>query len=266
MEKLRSPQVCAALVMILWLATLIAFWGMAAAGRGAIQGDTSCTSKDIENKGIQLEMTSKAEKALKVLNAPGKEACIQRSVMAQVHADYIFIPGYSLLTLALFLFVGSMRKTPAWFWGFLAAGLLLAAVMAFGDVRENFELERIVHAAGGSEPRVDLIQARLPALQHYAFLKMSALALSAVLLSVLWTPRPLPPVVWVLRLFGFAAAGLFVAGMAMALKERPEGTSPEAWQLAFRGMVVFFFFWLSALVHAVAVAVGPEPLVGDTRS
>lgn len=264
MEKLRSPKVCAALVMILWLATLVAFWGMTAAGRAAIAGDASCSPQDIQNKSLQLEMVSSAKQALEVLNVSGKEPCIRRSVAAQVRADYLFIPGYSLLGLALFLFAGSLRNARAWTWALLAIGLLLAAVMAFGDVRENLELERIVDAAGQNPPREDLIQPRLLPLQQFAFLKMGAVALAAFLLGALWRSRSGSWLVWAPRLLGIMAGALFVG--AMVVSQQPGETRPEDWELAALGMMVFSLFAFAALVHALAVAITVEPLEGDTRT
>jgi hypothetical protein len=301
MEKLRSPKVCAALVMIAWLATLVSSWGMEAAGRNAIarEGsrrtkalkmagrmvvlqDIGCFPSDIKSKGVQLEMASCAEAALSYLGRklhapvrPGslagrRSACIQRGVAAQVRADYVFIPAYSLLILALFLFIGSMRTEPAWFWVLLVAGLLLAAIMAFGDVRENLQLEGIINAAGQDPPGEHLNEAPLVPLQHYAFLKMSALALSAVLLSIFWTRRPLRVVVWLLRLSGFTAAVLFGAGMAMSRSDWLEGAISAAWkvapwQLASWGMEAFVAFCLFGLLVAVAVAIHPESLERGTR-
>lgn len=260
MGKLRSPKICAALVIIAFAATLIANWGMGSALRKAAKNDGHCkVEDDLKNPGLRLEMAGDVDKALAVLGDGGdtaKVTCIRHAVAKQIDADYLFIPAYSLLTLALFLFVRSLWGAPKWSWVLLAAGLSLAAIIVYGDVRENLQIEQIIKLAERMPETKELIRDRLLYLQHFTFIKMSALALSAVLLSVFWRSRSARCWACVPRFLGLCAAALFVIAMALSLRGDP--VCPEPWRIAFYGMVGFFFFWLTGLIHAVAVVVDPN--------
>jgi len=247
MHRLRSPKVCASLVMIAWLASLIALWGMTSAGSAAIK-DGSCNSKDLQNKGLQLEMADSPAKALPVLNGDSKKAgCIRAGVAAQVEADYLFIPAYSALSLALFLFVRAIRLASRGEEGtvLLILAVLLVLAMVGGDVTENRQLTPIIELAGKAQPPENLIGERLPLLRAASYVKMGALALAAAILGALWTSASGSRLVWLPRLLGLATAALFLSGMI-----------GESWQLAAAGMAAFAAFGIAGLIHAIAVAVG----------
>ncbi|HEV8579169.1 MAG TPA: hypothetical protein VGX68_08800 [Thermoanaerobaculia bacterium] len=258
MAELRSPKVCAALVMIGWLASLIAFWGMTVAGRDAVAGDKSCGAKDLQSRGVRLEMAATAPKALDVLNhEPAKAACIRRGAAAQVKADYLFIPAYSLLALSLFLFVRALREELSGRMSVLqkvlpAAGVLLVLAMLIGDVVENLHLTEVIRFAGLKPPEEAGIAGQLPALRAASSVKFAALALSAGLLGVLWSSKTGSALVWVPRLIGLAAAAVFLYGLIRGEWE------PVSW-----GMTVFAALGLAALIHAVAVATDPEQVLAS---
>jgi hypothetical protein len=125
-------------------------------------------------------------------------------------------------------------------------GLLLALTMFVGDVLENRSLTAMI----------DLVKSglRIPdelftALRYAGDVKWGALAASALLLALLWKSRLFPRLVWVLRLLGLAAAALLVTGLVRS-----------DWQIANWGIFTVSAFWLTALVHAVAIAVEPESI------
>jgi hypothetical protein len=255
MKRLRSPKVCAALVMIAWLASLFSFWGMSAAGAEAIGTDTSCSVSDLDGVGVRLEMASQRDEVLAILGgeppSPAKADCIRRGEAAAVRADTFFLISYSLLTLTLFLFVRALRASsarPALLGILLTLGVLLALTMAIGDLVENHHLTELIRLAGQEPP--GSFAGHLPDLRIAAYVKMGALALSAALLGALWSSRS--RWVWLLRLLAFGAAAVFTYGMVN-----------EDWQIAVRGMGVFAAFALAALIHAIAVAVDREAYPGS---
>lgn len=285
MSWFRSPKFCAALVLIAWLASLIAVWGMAAAGHGAVAGDKACLPGDLKGLALQLELVSSPDEALQVLTGkalagscnpcqkvpwlcgaqqaraaaeekPGRAACIRKGLAAQTTADFLFIPAYSALSLALFLFIATFwdaasprQHRPLLSWTILALGLLLALVMAVADVRENFQLQAILHIAQTTSPAAEsAIGERLPALKAATTLKWGALALSAALLAVFWRSHASSRLVWLPRFFGVATAAAFAAGLTVC-----------GWRLVGIGMAGLFLLWLLGLVHALAVIVAPEP-------
>ena len=255
MKRLRSRKFCAALVIIAWVATLAAFWGMQDAARRAIAPPqtapaplkAACTSTDLEGLGIQLEMASSAEDAKNLLTGePVRADCIRRGMAAQVRADYLFIPAYSGLVLALFLFVRSFWITPPrerkpWASALLILGVVLAAAMMTGDVIENLHLTSMIDLAARNHSLPNDAFDRLVLVGR---LKWGALAASAFLLALAWASDSWQRLAWVLRLLGFAAAALFIAGLATTQSE-----------LVKAGLPVLFGFWLTALIHAIAVAV-----------
>lgn len=292
MDWLRSTKLCAALVLIGWLAALVSLWGMTGAVRDAVAGDETCIPKDLDNRGLQLEMAASPREALQVLNGEtpadacvptriarlldastaearcisrgvsagdcgrGVPRCIRRGMAAQVRADYVFIPCYSALTLALFLFVGTFwdapaqeRKRPFAAWGLPAVGVLLALAMAVGDVRENLQLAAILRLAETDPAPEAEIATRLPLLAQAGTLKWGALALSAVLLAAFWRSRSSPRRVWVPRLLGLAAAGALAAGLLQG-----------CWRMVYAGMAGLGLLWSAGLLHALAVAVAPAPV------
>lgn len=269
MKRLRSRKFCAALVIIAWLATLVSLWGMQDAGRTAVAG-TACTPKDLEGLGLELEMAPSPDRALALLDgdqarpacplvarpAPplraGMAGCLRAGMTAQVRADYLFIPAYSGLVLALFLFVRAVWIGPpyerrALGWGLLAAGLLLAAAMLLGDVVENRYLTRMIESAENGLPLQETAFARLGLAGQ---LKWGALAASALLLGSTWASKSRRRLVWVPRLLGLLAAALFIAGLVI-----PDPCFVSA------GMGALAVFWFAALIHAIAVAVEVD---GDT--
>jgi hypothetical protein len=249
MRRLQSRKFCAALVIIAWLATLVSLWGMQDAGRRAVTSEKTCTSKDLRNLGLRLEMASSPDDAMGLLNRdPVKAACLRSGLAAQVRADRLFLIAYSGLVLILFLFVRALwiappRERSSVGWGLLGVGLLLAAAMLAGDVIENRHLIQMIEQARSNQP----LQA--PAFSRLVFaggLKWGALAASALLLAVSWISQPSRRLVWVLRLLGVAAAALFIAGLVI-----------HDWQIIGAGMAALSAFWLAALIHAVAVAIEP---------
>jgi hypothetical protein len=288
MEKLRSPKVCAALVMIAWLGTVVSSWGMEAAGRAAIKGDKSCGPKDLQSVAVQLEMActlkdvqkifqgkpanaasvrkaidrsqaSSTKAAMDLLNQnPDRSSCIRRGEVAKIWADFRFIPAYSALTFCLFLFVIALRdEAPIRRRTLLTVGALLVAAMFLGDISENFRLFKVINLAAEAPPSPDLTRSvteQLDQLRVPSFLKMGALALSAAILATLWRSKT-RWLVALTRLLGFTAAALLVYGMARRQSEPVTA-----------GMIAFALFWISCLVHAVAEAIQPEALEGGTRS
>lgn len=259
MRRLQSRKFCAALVIIAWLATLVSLWGMTDAGRRAVTPEPSkprsCKPRDLQGMGLQLEMASSAATARDLLTGHGitdtRAACIRKGVAAQVWADYLLIPAYSCLTLALFLFVRTVRirsqqTQKALGWGLLVPGLVLAAAMFVGDVFENLQLTPLIDLA---ESNRTLSNARFDLLRKAGYLKWSALATSSLLLALLWDSRSFPRLLWLLRLLGVTAAALFIAGLVKT-----------DWQIVNAGMGVLGALWLAALIHAVAVAVETEPI------
>lgn len=198
-----------------------------------------------------MEMARTPDVALKILrgdknNDARKMACIRSGMAAQISADYLLIPAYSGLNLALFLFVRTLWIAPSRerkSLTLLALGLLLAMAMLVGDVLENRLLTAMID-------RVELIpNERFTDLRYAGDLKWGALAASALLLALLWKSRSSPRLVWVLRLLGLAAAGLLITGLV-----RPD------WEIVNWGVYTLSTFWLTALIHAVAVAVEPESI------
>lgn len=247
MKRLRSRRFCAALVIIAWVASLVSIWGMQEAGRRAVAPLKTCKPADLQGIGLRLEMARGSAEAQKILDGgesgdPRKAACLRSGMAAQVHADDWFIPAYSGLVLALFLFVRACWIAPPWErkaagWGLLALGVVLALAMAIGDVLENRQLEAMIRADGSSV---------LTALHNAGAVKWGALAASALLLALLWRSKPSSRLVWVLRLLGVTAAALLIAGL---VRSDP--------QIVNAGMGALAAFWLTALIHAIAVAVEP---------
>lgn len=231
---------------------MISLWGFGAVGSKAIGDDKSCSAKDLENNGIRLAITSKPNEVLEILNGdptnPARAACIRRGETAMVVcADSFFLVFYSLLTLALFLFVRALSSGKPCLQGVLLnGGVFLALTMAIGDFVENRYLTELIQLAGQSLPPPERIAEKLPNLRVAAYIKMGALVLSAALLAALWPSRS--RWLWVLKLLGFAAAAVLTYGMMSG-----------EWKVISCGMYVFAAFWLAALIHATAVAVGPEP-------
>lgn len=263
MKRLRSWKLCAALVIIAWLATLVSLWGMLDAGRRAVTPQEGCQPKDLQNIGLRLEMAGSPGDALKILNGdPIKAACLRSGAAAQVRADYLFIPAYSGLILALFLFVRAFwiappREKGSIGWALLTLGLFLAAAMLVGDVVENLHLTKLIKLAEADQ------QLPKPLFDRLGFagqLKWGALAASALVLALTWTARSPRLLVWVPRLLGLAAAALFITGLVRT-----------DWKIVSSGMIALAAFWLAALIHAVTVAVATEsiqpvaPIPSNTR-
>lgn len=261
MKRLRSRKFCAALVIIAWGATLVSTWGLEDAGRRAVTpakaSDLSaCELRDLKGMGLQLEMAGPHDGALQVLRGDEnsdarKAACIRSGIAAQIRADYLLIPAYSGLTLALFLFVRALWMAPsgerkALAWGLLALGLLLALAMLVGDVLENRQLTAMIDRVE-SDPRMP--DELFTALRYAGSVKWGALAASALLLALWWKSRLFPRLVWVLRLLGLAAAALLIAGLVRS-----------DWEIVNYGVYTLSTFWLTALIHAVAIAVEPEAI------
>jgi hypothetical protein len=257
MKRLRSPKACAALVMIAWLASLVSLWGFDVAGnRGIAEREPrNCSVKeDLQSKSVQLEMASGPDDVLAALNGdPDKADCIRRGETAEVaYADTFFLAAYSLLILALFLFVRALR--PSLSLVLLVLGVLLALTAAVGDLVENLHLLDVIRLAGANDR--DGIGGLLPGLKTAAFVKMGAIALASLVLGALW---PRSRWAWVLRLSGFAAAALFV--LAMLQDQNLLGTLKipmEDWETAGLGMIAFAAFAFAAVIHAVAAMADRE--------
>ncbi|MFL6294074.1 MAG: hypothetical protein ACJ759_24530 [Thermoanaerobaculia bacterium] len=274
MKRLLSPKVCAALVMIAWLAALVSSWGMSAAGARAIGKDTSCSAGDLENVGIRLEMASSLGEVPAILAgkppSAEKAACIRRGETAVVRADTFFLISYSLLALALFLFVRALRAAsgkPSLQGLLLALGVLLALTMAIGDLVENRHLTELLQLGGQNPPPSDQIHGQLTGLKTAAYVKMGALALASLILGALWPSRSR----WVLalRFFGFAAAALFVGSMVLDLRQEMldiSGFQLHDWNAAVRGMIAFAAFALAALIHAIATVADRKPYSEGAKS
>ena len=182
---------------------------------------------------------------------PGEKraACIRASVAEQVRADYLFIPSYSFLVWTLFLFVRSLRGASRWPWTLTWGGLLLAATIAVSDVIENLRITHLIELAGRAPLPTADIEQLLPSLKLATFTKMGAVALAVAILGTVWVSRSGSQLVWVLRLLGYAAAILFVVAIAQ-----------QSVCVTKLGMAASGGFGLAALVHAIAVAVSPQPL------
>jgi hypothetical protein len=266
MKRLRSLKFCAALVIIAWVATLVAVWGLQNAGRRAVASANAaapgaCKLKDLEGRGLQLEMARTQDAALKILRDDEngdarKGACIRSGMAAQIRVDYLLIPAYSGLTLALFFFVRALWIVPSGerkslTRGLLVLGLLLALAMLVGDVLENRVLTKMIDLveSGLRIPADRMPDELFTALRYAGDVKWGALAASALLLALLWKSRLFPRLVWVLRLLGLAAAALLVTGLVRS-----------DWEIGNWGIYTVSAFWLTALVHAVAIAVEPESI------
>lgn len=249
-ERLRSPKVCAALVMITWLAAVISLWGFEASGSRGIGDDKSCSADDLQGIGVRLEMAADAQEVDEILygNPPNQARgdCIRKGETALVaHADSFFPVAYSLFTFALFLLLSRLLHINLFLRVvLLVLGTALALIMGTWDFIENRHLIEVIRLAGQSPLPESAIDAKLPDLHRAAYVKMSALAVSAVVLALLWPLLSRWTVV--LKLLGFAAALVLAYGM----KEK----SPDIVGI---GMVAFAAFWLAALIHAIAVAVDP---------
>jgi hypothetical protein len=198
-------------------------------------------------------MADSAESAKNLLTAPDKGDCLRRGMAAQVRADDLFIPAYSLLTLALFLFVRVFwimpprdNKTAGWI--LLTLGIVLAAAMATGDVIENLHLTRMIDLAAQGQP---LPKPEFDRLGLAGQLKWGALAAASLLLGLTWTATRFRTLAWIPRFLGLATAGLFIAGLVI-----------PKWTVVNAGVGAQALFWLAAVIHAIAVAV--EPTSGGT--
>ena len=258
MERLRSPKVCAALVIIAWLASLVSLWGFGVAGiRGIAKSRLKyCTVEDLEHKSVELELAERPNEVDSILNGdPDKADCIRRGKTKEVaYADSFFLVSYSLFTLTLFLLVRALSAgRPAFQTVVLILGAALALAMAIGDLVENLHLIEVIRLAGLPGPPLDRIAALLPGLHRAAYVKMGALALSAGLLAGLWPAGSR----WVLllRLLGFAAAAVLARGM---VKESADAIGD--------GMTAFFVFWLAALIYAIATVADRKPYSEGARS
>jgi hypothetical protein len=245
MEISRTTKFCAALVLITWLATAVSSWGFRVAAAEATAEDERCSIADLQNRSLRVEMASGPATAVLALNAdPVKAPCIRRGIAANVRADYLFIPAYGAFNFALLLFVGALRRRLPLF---LLLGALLSPAMVVADVVENLHLREIVELAGISPPPLERIVPELPGLRAATAVKLGALALSAAVAGALWPAKPGSVLVWVPRFLGVAAAAVFAYGLIR-----------RQWPVLACGMEVVALFWLAGLVHAVAVAVGPE--------
>jgi hypothetical protein len=251
MKRLRSRKFCAALVIIAWVAALVAVWAMDDAGRRAVaSAKKACTADDLKNLGLKLEMAGKPDVALEILAGggdPAKAACLRAGAAAQVRADsLLFIPAYTGLVLALFLFVRSFWITPPRNrlragWVLLAVGLLLVVAMVAGDFTENGYLLDLIRLAAQKKP---MQEAAFSSLTLAGQIKWGALAASALVLAVFWTARSSRFLVWVPRISGIAAGALLLAGLKMHSVDL----------VSDYGLGALLAFWLAALVQAVAVA------------
>lgn len=245
MKRLSSPKACAAVVIICFLAVLVSLWAMTDAGRKAVAAASGeavaasdkCVPKDIEGRVAQLQ---KSEEVPAVLD----NDCIRGGVEAQVHADLGFLIAYSALTLALFLFVRALRGGG---WALLVVGALLSLAMAAGDVFENHHtldlLSRVEEGSSTAAP--------LKLLQYGGWLKWGALVLSAAVLGALW---PLSRrLAWAPKILALASAAVILAGLAL-----------PGWKTLAASVYVLGFFWLAALIHAVAVMVDREQYLGKS--
>jgi hypothetical protein len=241
MKRLSSPKVCAALVMICFLAVLVSLWAMTDAGRDAVDASRkSAAASDecvIQNRVVQLQKSP--DVAIKAL---GSE-CIRSGVEAQVGADFSFLIAYSALTLALFLFVRALRGGGP---GLLVLGVLLVFAMAAGDAFENkwtLELIRLLREGLSTK-------ASLKLLQYGGWIKWGALGLSAAVLGALW---PLSRrLAWAPKILALASAAVVLAGLAL-----------PGWETLAASLVVLGLFWIVALIHAIAVTVDREAYSGS---
>lgn len=267
MKKLPPQKLCAALVMIGWMATLVAFWGLDIATKQVIANDGQCCPEDLKHVGFRLEMTSEGEKALAILDgeescqlvtaegeqtepaAEKRAACIRAGFAEEIRVDSVLIPSYSFFALALFLFVRSRRKATRWAPVLIVVGVLLAVTIFVSDFLGNHQLNQLIDLA--SKPRspeiLGEIQAHLGLLQSYTFFKLGAVALVTALLGVFWSSRSNPLRTWIVRLLSLAVAALFVIAMVQ-----------ESWRLGIVGMGACAALAFGALIHTIAVVVEPE--------
>lgn len=271
MKRLRSAKACAALVLIAWLASIVSLWGFGAAANQAIQErePKNCSVKDLQDKSVRMELAGDAGEVVEILNGDKEKAdCIRRGKTAEVgYADSFFLAAYSVLTLALFLFAGALRKSPGLFRALLGLGILLAAAMAIGDLVENRHLVEMMELAGKAVPPLDRIGALLPGLKTAASVKMGAVALATLLLAALWPSRP--RWTWLLKLFGLLSTALFAG--AILLDQRREHLEWRCWEvldweIASAGMAAFAAFALAAVIHAVTTMADRQTYQGDPKS
>jgi hypothetical protein len=270
MKRWWHPKVCSALVFCAAMATLVSVWRIDSAGRGAVGRTGGCKVADLRGKAVELEMARSPARVLEILgrsedsaeatrgswdsDAEGKGRCLRDGVKAQTHGDNWLLFAYSGLTLALFLFVGSLRfpvpegERPVRWAAFAFLGLLFALAMGAADFAENQRLFHLIELAGQAHlPPDEVIAAVLPGLRDLSGVKLGALALSAVLLGLLWPSAGARWITWPARILAGGAAILL--GVALYSNDASK---------AICGVAVLTGFWLVALIHAVAVAISHE--------
>jgi hypothetical protein len=236
-DKLQQKRkLLAALVITTGLATLVSALGVPKAGDRVSRG---CRSSHWDSKGAMLPL----ELGQPIpLGGPVRAGCILAGLDAMLGADTIFLISYSALNLTLFLFlVGLGRLRPALLW--VSAGVVLSAVMFFGDLFENRALYEWIGQArrtlGSMSPDFPLPPPPLLALATTS--KWIALAVASALcgLAYLFQRR------WFLRFLalpGALAAGFLLLGISRSCQDWIN-----------YGVTALGLLWAGGLVHAVVV-------------
>jgi hypothetical protein len=268
--QLRRRKTRAAAVLILWMATVVALWGVDAAGRRAVRR-SECGDCDFSGKGIALEMADSPAEVIGLLEgAPGGRACdaggcVRGAVMATTRADDLLVPAYGLLTAALFLLLAAnvQGRRAGLLLALLGGSLAVAAALA--DWYENAKIRALIVLAErpGGDP--DAMSEPLGKLQGASAVKWGALALGVLVLAVLWRKRagwawPL----WVLKALGVGAGLALSGGLAWAWLPGPWRASLADRGLGESGLVTWgagllFLFWTAAMIGAIRDAVARQP-------
>ena len=271
-DELRRRRTRAAAVLIFWMATVVALWGVDAAGRREARR-LRCGGCDVRGKGIALEMASSPEEVSAALRgdaaaACDADACVRSALVAVTRADDALVPAYGLLTAALFYLIAANHRR--------AGGLLLtllgaasALTAALADWYENAQIRALVELARPPAGDPDAMSEPLARLQIASAAKWVALALGVLLLATLWTKRagwawPL----WVLRALG-AGAGLALLGgvawawLAPSFRMRVGRWELDACEVVSSGAFLLFLFWTAAMIGAIRDAVARQPDLED---
>lgn len=251
MKPLKGEKTWAALVLIGWMLTALATWGVVVGGRRALAKE-GCKLCDLSGKGIELEMADAAtvETLLrKDGNGCGPAKCMRAGLLGAVLDDTILlVPAYVMLTFFLFALIGAGRGR-MWV---AAAGGLFAAAIGSADLWENCLQACILHSTANAAPSDDT----LVLLRIAGQLKWWLLAISVLVIAGFWPRRR-----WriTLGIFALAAAGLLAVGLSC-------GALEESVRRVSYGAVAVFVFWTVATIAAVAVAIEPESSSGDAAA
>jgi hypothetical protein len=244
MKLASARQRWAVWVMISFLASAVAVWGITAAGNRVREGKycrsvkTPELEKELKHKPLALELAPADAPTLLEVGGP-RAPCIESWVRANLYADFLFIPSYSaFLAFAILLLASPRESADPTRSGWKACGVLLAVVMAAADVTENLQL-------------LGLLDGReTPLLPWATLVKWWAIALAMALAGLVALERRqagrfLPVLI--------GATGLLVgASLAACVSVRPWNRWVEI--VSTGGMALFFLLVLIEAIVSMAQA------------